>query len=52
MSFLYKLLRIFCICKRLRSRKSPLHSDFQPTSTYSYKDIKRKNKKKPLVEVV
>lgn len=52
MSFLWKLLRIFRICMRLRSRKSPLHSDFQPASTYSYKDIKRKNKKKPLAGVV
>ena len=42
MSFLWKLLRIFRICMRLRSRKSPLHSDFQSASTYSYKDIKRK----------
>ncbi len=41
MSFLWKLLRIFRICMRLRSRKSPLHSDFQSASTYSYKDIKR-----------
>ena len=46
MSFLWKLLRIFRICMRLRSRKSPLHSDFQPTSTYSYKDIKRKKQEK------
>ena len=46
MSFLWKLLRIFRICMRLRSRKSPLHSDFQPASTYSYKDIKRKKTRK------
>ena len=46
MSFLWKLLRIFRICMRLRSRKSPLHSDFQPASTYSYKDIKRKKQEK------
>ena len=46
MSFLWNLLRIFRICMRLRSRKSPLHSDFQPTSTYSYKDIKRKKQEK------
>ena len=46
MSFLWKLLRIFRICMCLRSRKSPLHSDFQPTSTYSYKDIKRKKQEK------
>ena len=46
MSFLWKLLRIFRICMRLRSRKSPLHSDFQPTSTYSNKDIKRKKQDK------
>ena len=48
MSFLWKLLRIFRICMRLRSRKSPLYSDFQPASTNSYKDIKRKNNKNPL----
>ena len=48
MSFLWKLLRIFRICMRLRSRKSPLHSDFQPTSTYSYKDIKRKKQEKTI----
>ena len=35
MSFLWKLLRIFRSCMHLRSRKSPLHSDFQPASTYS-----------------
>ena len=46
MSFLWKLLRIFRICMRLRSCKSPLHSDFQPASTYSYKDIKRKKQEK------
>ena len=46
MSFLWKLLRIFRICMRLRSRKSPLHSDFQSASTYSYKDIKRKKQEK------
>ena len=46
MSFLWKLLRIFRICMRLRSRKSPLHSDFQPASTYRYKDIKRKKQEK------
>ena len=46
MSCLWKLLRIFRICMRLRSRKSPLHSDFQPASTYSYKDIKRKKQEK------
>ena len=47
MSFLWKLLCIFRSCMHLRSRKSPLHSDFQPASTYSYKDIKRKNNKNP-----
>ena len=43
MSFLWKLLRIFRICMRLRSRKSPLHSDFQPTTHLSqpleYKEL-------------
>ncbi len=36
MSFLWKLLRIFRICKCLPARKSPLYYDFRHASTYRY----------------
>ncbi len=52
MSFLWKLLRIFRICKCMRPCKSPLHFDFRYAVHIQIQRHQKKKQEKPLGRVV